>query len=89
MAAQSSVCDFGWKAVDFSLPGTDGRMWTLADVRGANGTLIMFICNHCPYVKAVIDQSSAIAVNWSATASNPSPSCRTTPSDTRTTTSTT
>jgi peroxiredoxin len=56
MAAQSSVCDFGWKAVDFSLPGTDGRTWTLADVRGPNGTLIMFICNHCPYVKAVIDR---------------------------------
>jgi len=56
MAAQSTVCDFGWKAVDFSLPGTDGRTWSLADVRGANGTLIMFICNHCPYVKAVVDR---------------------------------
>jgi peroxiredoxin len=56
MAAQSTVCDFGWKAVDFSLPGTDGRTWSLADVRGPNGTLVMFICNHCPYVKAVIDR---------------------------------
>ena len=56
MAAQSPICDFGWKAVDFSLPGTDGSTWSLADVRGPNGTLVMFICNHCPYVKAVIDR---------------------------------
>jgi peroxiredoxin len=56
MAAQSPICDFGWKAVDFSLPGTDGRTWSLADVRGPNGTLVMFICNHCPYVKAVLDR---------------------------------
>lgn len=56
MAAQSGVCDFGWKAVDFRLPGTDGKEYTLSDVRGPNGTLIMFICNHCPYVKAVIDR---------------------------------
>jgi len=40
--------------VDFRLTGTDGKTWTLADVKGENGTLIMFICNHCPYVKAVI-----------------------------------
>jgi len=56
MAAQTPVCDFGWKAVDFSLPGVDGRTYNLADVRGPRGTLIMFICNHCPYVKAVIDR---------------------------------
>lgn len=40
-------------APDFSLPGTDGRTWTLADCRGARGTLVMFICNHCPYVQAI------------------------------------
>ena len=50
------VCDFGWKAVDFRLEGTDGRWYTLKDVRGENGTLVVFICNHCPYVKAVIDR---------------------------------
>jgi peroxiredoxin len=50
----AGICDFGWKAPDFSLEGIDGRTWTLADVRGANGTLVVFICNHCPYVKAVI-----------------------------------
>ena len=47
------VCDFGWKAPDFNLPGVDGRNWTLSDARGPKGTLVMFICNHCPYVKAI------------------------------------
>jgi peroxiredoxin len=54
MAAVPPVCDFGWKARDFSLPGTDGRLYALADIRGPKGTLIAFICNHCPYVKSVI-----------------------------------
>ena len=47
------VCNFGWKAPDFSLPGVDGRLWTLRDAAGPKGTLVMFICNHCPYVKAI------------------------------------
>ncbi len=47
------VCDFGRPAPDFSLPGVDGKTWSLADVRGPRGTLVMFICNHCPYVKAI------------------------------------
>ena len=47
------VCDFGWKAPDFSLPGVDGKLWTLKDAMGPNGLLVMFICNHCPYVKAI------------------------------------
>ena len=50
------ICDFGWKAFDFSLQDPDGRPYTLADIKGPNGTLIMFICNHCPYVKAVVDR---------------------------------
>ncbi|HEY5719755.1 MAG TPA: thioredoxin family protein [Gammaproteobacteria bacterium] len=50
---ETPVCDFGQPAIDFSLPGTDGRTWTLADCRGPKGLLVMFICNHCPYVKAV------------------------------------
>ena len=54
MATQAAVCDFGWKAVDFDLKGVDGRRYRLADVRGTKGTLVMFICNHCPYVKAAI-----------------------------------
>ncbi len=48
------VCDFGLPAPDFDLPGVDGRRHTLASARGPNGLLVMFICNHCPYVKAVI-----------------------------------
>jgi len=56
MAATTPICDFGWKAVDFDLEGVDGRRYRLADVRGPKGTLVMFICNHCPYVKAVIDR---------------------------------
>jgi peroxiredoxin len=54
MAAQAPVCDFGWKAPDFSLPATDGRVLRFADVRGPKGTLVMFICNHCPYVQAIL-----------------------------------
>ena len=46
----------GTIAPPFDLPGTDGRRHTLASVRGANGTVVMFICNHCPYVKAVVDK---------------------------------
>ncbi len=53
---EAKVCDFGWKAADFDLPGVDGKRHTLASARGANGLLVMFICNHCPYVKAVIDR---------------------------------
>ena len=43
----------GWKAVDFCLQATDGRTYTLADVRGSKGLLVMFICNHCPFVQAI------------------------------------
>jgi len=56
MAAVPPVCDFGWRAPGFSLPSTDGRTVTLAEVKGPNGTLVMFICNHCPYVLAVLDR---------------------------------
>ena len=56
MAATTPICDFGWKAVDFELEGIDGRRYSLEDVRGPNGTLVMFICNHCPYVKSVISR---------------------------------
>ena len=54
MAAVTPVCDFGWKAVDFELEGIDGKTYSLDNARGSNGTLVMFICNHCPYVKSVI-----------------------------------
>ena len=47
------VCDFGTKAIDFNLPGVDGRSWSLTEAMGEKGLLVMFICNHCPYVKAI------------------------------------
>jgi len=47
------VCDFGQAAIDFSLPGVDGKTWTLEQCKGPNGLVVMFICNHCPYVKAI------------------------------------
>ncbi|MDP7668643.1 MAG: thioredoxin family protein [Rhodospirillales bacterium] len=53
---QAGTCDFGWKAVDFTLPATDGKTYTLADVSGPKGIMIAFICNHCPYVKAIHDR---------------------------------
>ena len=53
---ETPVCDFGWKAIDFDLPGVDGKRYNLASVKGENGLLVMFICNHCPYVKAVRDR---------------------------------
>ncbi len=48
------VCDFGWKAPDFNLPNVDGHTVNLKDSMGPNGLLVMFICNHCPYVKAIL-----------------------------------
>jgi peroxiredoxin len=57
----ANICDFGWKARDFALKGVDGKIYSLADIRGPKGTLIVFICNHCPYVKASIDRIVAEA----------------------------
>ena len=55
MAATATMTrEFGWQAEAFELEGTDGKTHRLADLKGAKGTLVMFICNHCPYVKAVI-----------------------------------
>ena len=53
---ETPVCAFNTPAPDFSLPGVDGKPWTLAQCRGDNGLLVMFICNHCPYVKSVVDR---------------------------------
>lgn len=56
VSLQTPVCEFGLPAPDFALPGVDGRIWTRDQCRGENGLLVMFICNHCPYVKAVRDR---------------------------------
>jgi peroxiredoxin len=56
MSATPPVCDFGWKAPDFTLPGVDGKTYSLQELKGSKGTLVAFICNHCPYVQAVIDR---------------------------------
>jgi len=71
------VCDFDQPAIDFSLPGVDGEIWTLDKCRGDRGLLVMFICNHCPYVKAVLDrllrdtrELKALGVNAVAIMSN-------------------
>jgi len=65
-AAETPICNFGWKAPDFALPGVDGRTHALSDLRGEKGTLVVFICNHCPYVKAVIDRIVRDAKDLSA-----------------------
>ena len=51
---KTPICDFGEKAVSFELKSTEDKIVSLDEMKGKNGTLIMFICNHCPYVKAVI-----------------------------------
>lgn len=56
MAATSDPLQRGMSAPDFGLPGTDGRAWRYADVAGSQGLVVVFICNHCPYVQAVIDR---------------------------------
>ena len=50
---KTPICDFGKKALPFELNSTDNKIISLEDIKGENGTLIMFICNHCPYVKAI------------------------------------
>ena len=54
VSLNTPLCDFGWKAIDFNLLGVDDNIWTLEKSKGANGLLVMFICNHCPYVKAIL-----------------------------------
>ncbi|HHL42166.1 MAG TPA: thioredoxin family protein [Hellea balneolensis] len=53
MAVSTPICNFGWPAPDFRLPDLDGNKYSYTDIAGPNGTLIMFISNHCPYVKAI------------------------------------
>ena len=57
--SQTMGVGFGWRAADFDLKGTDGRRYTLNDVRGPRGTLVIFMCNHCPYVQAALNMMIA------------------------------
>jgi peroxiredoxin len=77
VAEHTPICDFGWKAPSFALPGVDGKTYSLEELKGPNGTLVMFICNHCPYVKSVIDRIvrdagalKALGINTVAICSN-------------------
>lgn len=56
MAVSPPVCDFGAPWHDFTLPGTDGMDHSLGSIKGPRGTLVMFICNHCPYVQSILDR---------------------------------
>lgn len=56
MGATPPVCDFGWKAPAFTLPGTGGDTHSLDSLMGQKGLVLAFICNHCPYVLAVLDR---------------------------------
>ena len=56
VSLQTPICDFGAPAIDFALPGVDGKVWSLDQCRGDKGLLVMFICNHCPYVKSIRDR---------------------------------
>ena len=74
---ETPVCDFGAPAPVFRLPGTDGKTYTLNELRGPNGLLVMFICNHCPYVQAVrerivrdVQELKTLGVNAVAISSN-------------------
>ena len=53
VSLQPPICDFGWKAREFNLRGVDGKRYTPENICGKNGLLVMFICNHCPYVKSI------------------------------------
>lgn len=60
-ALDTPICDFGWKAPDFTLADPDGVKVTMTEHMGEKGLLIAFICNHCPYVKAIADRLAADA----------------------------
>ena len=56
VSTETPICEFNWKAPNFSLEGVDEKIHSLESVRGEYGTVIMFICNHCPYVEAILDR---------------------------------
>ena len=77
VSLNTPLCNFGWHARDFNLLGVDGQYWNLSKLKGSNGMLIMFICNHCPYVKAILPrlvndlaELQKIGINTAAISSN-------------------
>lgn len=56
MLLDTPICDFGWKAPDFTLKDPDGASFTMSEQLGDKGLLIAFICNHCPYVQAIAER---------------------------------
>lgn len=77
VSLETPVCDFGRPAPDFELPGVDGKTWSLQSARGDKGLLVMFICNHCPYVKAIrerivrdVNELKTLGINSVAIMSN-------------------
>ncbi len=56
VSTETPICNFNTPAIDFNLKGVDGKTHTLESCKGKNGLLVMFICNHCPYVKAILDR---------------------------------
>jgi len=63
MAEETPICNFGWTAEDFNLKGTDEQYHTLESIKGSKATLVMFICNHCPYVQAVIERLNSTVLD--------------------------
>ncbi len=59
MLFDAPICDFGWQAPDFTLKDPDGKAFTMSQNLGDKGLLIMFICNHCPYVQAIATRLAA------------------------------
>ena len=77
VSLETPVCEFDEAIVGFSLPGVDGKIWTPESCRGENGLLVMFICNHCPYVKSIRErivrdtrELAALGINSVAIMSN-------------------
>ena len=77
VSLETPVCEFETPIIDFALPGVDGKVWTPELARGENGLLVMFICNHCPYVKSIrerivrdTDELKGYGVNTVAIMSN-------------------
>jgi thiol-disulfide isomerase/thioredoxin len=64
VAVESTMLTLGTQAPAFALPDPDGKVWSLEEVAGPNGTLVAFVCNHCPYVRHIAPQLGRVAAGW-------------------------